>query len=120
MLFRLGEMGLIKLVIGPSVVREADEVVRRKLPASLPGLARLLALGLVEVCEPASPEHIRQAAGYVLYPPDARVLAEALQTAPDWFATHDQGHFLREKSLQKLPFRIGTPGDILQYINHGI
>ncbi len=120
MLFRLGETGLIKLLTGPSVLREADEVVRRKIPASLPGLAHLLRVGLVEVCEPALAGHLQQAANLVRYPPDARVLAEAIRAAPDWFATHDREHFLREKSLQELPFKVGTPGDILQSIKYAI
>ena len=120
MIFRLGEIGLIKLVIGPSVLREADEVVRRKIPASLPGLAHLLAVGRVEVGEPALAEYLKQATNYVHYSPDARVLAEALRAAPDWFITHDQEHFLKEKGLECLPFKVGTPGDVLQYLRYNL
>lgn len=53
---------------------------------------------------------------FVGYLPDARVLAEAIQAKPDWFVTHDKEHFLRTQFDMDLPFRIGTPGDLLQTI----
>ena len=48
-LFRLGEAGMIQLVVGPNVLRECEEVIWHKVPASLPTLAYLLELGLVEI-----------------------------------------------------------------------
>jgi hypothetical protein len=33
---------------------------------------------------------------------------------PDWFVTHDKEHFLKSRSTIKLPFEIGTPGDLIQ------
>jgi predicted nucleic acid-binding protein len=54
-LFQLGEAGLLRLFIGPNVLRECDEVVRRKAPASHSTLAQLLEIGRVETT-PAPPE----------------------------------------------------------------
>jgi len=113
-LFRLGEAGLLNLVVGPNVLREADEVVRRKAPASLPTLARLLAAGGVQSGPAATAGQIESARGLVAYEPDARVLAEAMQSGADWFVTHDKEHFLKIKPTLPLPFEIGTPGDLLQ------
>ena len=50
-LFQLGEAGLLRLFIGPNVLRECEEVVRRKSLVSLPTLAQLLAIGRVETRE---------------------------------------------------------------------
>lgn len=113
-LFHLAEAGLLRLIVGPTVLREADEVVRRKVPASLPQLAQLLDAGRVETTPAAMPEQLEQAQGLVQYVPDAHVLAEAICAEVDWFVTHDKEHFLSARQEIKLSFEIGTPGDLLQ------
>ncbi|MDP1778654.1 MAG: PIN domain-containing protein [Anaerolineales bacterium] len=113
-LFHLAEAGLLQLIVGPTVLREADEVVRRKTPASLPLLAQLLEAGQVETCSAPTPKQIESARSLVAYIPDARVLAEAIRAEPDWFVTHDKEHFLKAKKGISLSFEIGTPGDLLQ------
>jgi predicted nucleic acid-binding protein len=115
-LFQLGETGMLKLVIGPNVLRECDEVVRRKMPSSLPALAQLLALGRVETSIAPTKKHIVLARSMVEYKPDALVLAEAISARPDWFVTHDNEHFLKERKVSDLTFSIGTPGDLIQAI----
>jgi predicted nucleic acid-binding protein len=113
-LFLLGEAGLLELVIGPNVLREADDVVRRKVPASLPMLAQLLEIGKVHTVSALTSRQIESARKLVVYGPDAYVLAEAIRAEVDWFVTHDKEHFLKPKSAMNLPFEIGTPGDLLQ------
>lgn len=113
-LFHLAEAGLLQLIVGPTVLREADEVVRRKAPASLPLLAQLLEAGQVETCSAPTPKQIESARSLVAYIPDARVLAEAIRAEVDWFVTHDKEHFLKAKKGINLSFEIGTPGDLLQ------
>ena len=113
-LFHLAEAGLLQLIVGPAVLREADEVVRRKAPVSLPLFAQLLEAGQVEICSAPTPRQIESARSLVTYIPDARVLAEAIRAEVDWFVTHDKEHFLKAKSSIKLPFELGTPGDLLQ------
>ena len=115
-LFHLGEAGVLHLMVGPTVLREADEVVRRKVPISLPVLAQLLSIGQVESSPAATKGKLELARICVQYPPDAHVLAEATQANPDWFVTHDQEHFLRMQCEMDLPFKVGTPGDLLQSI----
>lgn len=118
MLFRLAETRFLRIVLGPSVIRETDEVVRRKVTASLPDLANLLASARVEQGPGARPTDLERALQLVNYPPDGRVLAEALRAQPDWFVTHDKEHFLKGKLKQHLPFQIGTPGDLIQFIRN--
>ena len=76
-LFQLGEVGVIQLILGPNVLRECEEVARRKIPASLPTLAYLLELGGVEICSRPEAELVEQAYAIGKYRPDAYVLAEA-------------------------------------------
>ena len=117
-LFHLGEAGVLYLIVGPTVLREADEVVRRKIPTSLPALAQLLSTGKVETSQIATQKQLDKAQTYVQYLPDARVLAEAIRSDPDWFVTHDKMHFLRVQINADLPFKVGTPGDLLQSIKN--
>jgi predicted nucleic acid-binding protein len=113
-LFLLGEAGKLDLRVGRHVLREADEVVRRKAPASLHLLAQLLELGCVETVPAPTPKQIESARSVIAYRPDAYVLAEAIRSEADWFVTHDKEHFLKARASIKLSFEIGTPGDLLQ------
>ena len=118
MLFRLAETGVLQIVLGPSVIQETDEVVRCKVPDSLPDLANLLSTARVEQGPGARPKDLEMALQLLNYPPDGRVLAEALRAQPDWFVTHDKEHFLQAKLKKRLPFHLGTPGDLIQYIRN--
>ena len=116
-LFYLAEAGLLRLVIGPNVLRECEQVVKHKAP-SLPLLAQLLAVGQVE--NAATRRQIATVRLIVAYAPDARVLAEAIKAKPDWFITHDKTHFLNSQNKETVAFRIGTPGDLLQILQDGL
>jgi predicted nucleic acid-binding protein len=120
LLFRLGEIGLLDIWVGQSVLKEADEVVRRKAPHTLPDLAILLSTVHVSLVGAPSSEEYEQARAVVPYLPDARVLAEALCAAPDWFVTLDRKHFLDNPLLAELSFRFGTPGDFLEVFKQNL
>ncbi len=113
-LFQLGEARLLFLFIGPNVLRECETVVRRKAAPSLPVLAQLLSIGRVETSSAPLIQQIEAARSMVEYEQDAYVLAEAICAEPDWFVTHDKEHFLKENRLASLPFKVGTPGDLIQ------
>lgn len=113
-LFHLAEAGLLRLIVGPTVLREADEAVRRKAPASLPLLAQLLEAAQVETSSMPTPKQIESARSLIAYIPDARVLAEAIRAEVDWFVTHDKERFLKSQKGLTLSFEIGTSGDLLQ------
>ncbi|HSG42523.1 MAG TPA: hypothetical protein VLA72_05160, partial [Anaerolineales bacterium] len=108
------EAGLLKLVVGPTVLQECDEVIRRKAPGSLPQLAQLLDASQTETSSAPSKRQIKAARRYVQYAPDAHVLAEAIRAKPDWFVTHDKEHFLKSRGKFDLPFEMRTPGDLIQ------
>jgi predicted nucleic acid-binding protein len=113
-LFHLGEAGLLHLMVGPHVLREAEEVVRRKVPKSLPLLAQLLAAGQVEISLVSTAQQVKTARRFVHYLPDVFVFAEAIQARPDWFITHDKEHFLKHHTEIQPQFKTGTPSDLLQ------
>jgi predicted nucleic acid-binding protein len=112
----LAELDAIRLWVGPVVLREADEVFRRKAPDLLPLLAALLDRAQVMVAPAAGPDDQAKAAAIVDYARDAHVLAEALASRTDFFITHDEAHFLRNPLSQTLPCRVGSPGDFLAWI----
>jgi predicted nucleic acid-binding protein len=112
-LFLLAEAGIIKLVVGPTVLKGCEEVIRRKTPDSLPVLARLLDAAPAETASAPTRRHIASARSYVRYSPDAQVLAEAIAANPDWFVTHDRAHFLKARTEIHVPFQVGSPGDLI-------
>ena len=105
---------MINLIVGSTELRECEEVVRRKVPKSLPTLVHLVELSRVEVSSQSNKDFIEEAKEIVTYKPDAHVLAEAISANPDWFIPHDKAHFLSADLDSSLEFRIGTPGDIIQ------
>jgi predicted nucleic acid-binding protein len=96
-------------------LRECEEVVRRKAPSSLSDLALLLNAAHVEMTPEASPKALEQALQWISYPPDTRILTEALEARADWLVTHDARHFLTLPP-DALPLRVGTPGDLLGWL----
>ena len=117
-LFLLAEARILRLVVGPTVLKECDEVIQRKAPGSLPTLAQLLAAAQMETSAAPTRSQINAAQAHVRYPPDARVLAEAINAKPDWFVTHDKEHFLMSHGKFNLLFEVGTPGDFIQTFKH--
>lgn len=117
--FYLGEANILELIAGSNVLREAEEVVRRKVPTSLPLLAQLLAAGKVDRGPKPTQKQMDAAKACVQYLPDAQVLAESVAAQPDWFITHDKEHFLNQRSDMQLGFEIGNPSELLQAIKDG-
>lgn len=117
-LFQLAEAGLLVLVVSPNVLRECEEVARHKSPSSLPLLARLLAVCRVETSAASTGKDVVRARRYVKHPPDALILADAIHAGPDWLISHDRAHFLKMHSEGELPFRVGTPGDLIQFLKN--
>ena len=114
LLFKLGEVGILHLIVGSNVLRECEEVVRRKAPGSLPVLAYLLELAGVEISKRSPDAFIGQAEAIIVYKPDAIILAKAMAAETDCFITHDKAHFLDANLGTAVSFRIGTPGDLIQ------
>lgn len=113
-LFRWGERKDAKLYVGSRVLQESQNGVQQKYPRALKTLLILLDSGNVETVPTPNEAQLALAVELVNYPPDARVLAEALMAQPDWFVTHDKEHLLKLRGAARLPFQVGTPGDFLQ------
>ena len=116
LLFHLAHAGTIHLLVGKGVLGEAEEVMRRKAPNLLGLLAQLLDEAGIEICAIPTAKQLEQAGTLIVYAPDANVLAQAISANPDWFASHDKAHFIGNTDLKNLPFKIGTPGDVIAWL----
>jgi predicted nucleic acid-binding protein len=115
LILKLGEAGAVGLWVGPSVLREAEAVLKRKSPGSRPHMALLLDRAQVQVGPDAGTETLAQARSAVDYVPDAQVLAEALEIGVDYFVSLDQKHLVGNPRTGRLPFTVGTPGDFIAW-----
>lgn len=116
MLLRLGEAGMVNLLVSQQVLAEIEEVIRRKATQMLPLLAMLLDRSRVEVVPSAGQEILARCRSPVNHPGDAHILADAWYNQVDYFVTLDRAHFLDVPGLkQQLPFNLGTPGDCLAW-----
>jgi predicted nucleic acid-binding protein len=115
LILKLGEAGVVSLWVGPSVLREAEAVLKRKSPESRPDMALLLDRAQVQVGPEAGTEALAQARSAVDYVPDAQVLAEALEIGVGYFASLDQKHLVGNPRTGRLPFTVGTPGDFIAW-----
>lgn len=116
LILKLGEAGVLRLVVGPKVLREADSVLTRKAPKSRALFALLLDQAGVETGPIPDTGTSKRAEQVVDYVPDARILAEALAARADYFVTFDQQHFIDNPYVQDLPFFVGTPGEFLAWL----
>jgi predicted nucleic acid-binding protein len=116
MLFHLAHASTIQLLVGKGVLGEAEEVMQCKAPELLGLLAQLLDEAGIEICDEPTLKHKKQASSLIDYAPDAHVLAQAIFANPDWFVSHDKAHFIGNTALQMLPFKIGTPGDMIMWL----
>jgi len=116
LLFHLAHAGTIQLMVGKGVLGEAEEVMRRKAPELLGLLAQLLDEAGIEIYAAPTVKQLERANSLINYAPDATVLAQAISANPDWFASHDKEHFIGNTALLDLPFKIGTPGDVIAWL----
>ena len=115
LILKLGEVGAIALWVGPSVLREAEAVLKRKSKQSRPHVAILLDRAQVQVGPEAGKESLAQALSAVDYPPDAQVLAEAVEIGANYLVSLDQKHLVGNPRAEHLLFPVGTPGDFLEW-----
>lgn len=115
LILKLGEARAIALWVGPSVLREAEAVLKRKAEKSRPHMAILLDRAQVQIGPEAGMDILAQARASVEYGPDARVLAEALELNVDYFVSLDRQHLVGKPGTTKLSFSVGTPGEFLEW-----
>lgn len=117
MLLKLGEGGLIDLVISAQVLAEVEGALRRKAPEVLGRMAVLLHRARCRtVAEPLQQEIARWQA-YIAYAPDTAIFAAAVAAKADYLVTLDCQHLLGNSALESAaPLPIGTPGDALAWL----
>jgi predicted nucleic acid-binding protein len=111
LLLKLGEAGAIDVWVGPRVLAEVDDVLRRKAL-----MARLLDQARAQVAAAPSQEALQLATGAIDYGPDARVLAEAMGAGVSYLATLDRTHFPDRIEGPLASLLIGPPGACLAWI----
>ena len=116
LLFHLAHAGTVKLLVGNGVLREAEEVMHRKAPELLGLLAQFLDEAGIEISKPPTAAQQKKARSLLSYSPDANVLAQAISAKPDWFVSHDKEHLVGNPALDELPFKIGSPGDVIAWL----
>ncbi len=121
MILKLGEAGVVKLLVSSQVLEEMESVLTRKAPDLLGMLALLLDRSRIQVV-PSPPRKILvECMTLVKSRCDAKILAAAWAGKADYLVTLDKKHFLANKALEKaVPFPIGTPGDFIVWFRRRI
>ncbi|GEM_PF-2731039 len=78
MIFKMGEAGLVNILIVSQVLREIEDLLRRIAPHNLADLAFLLDRCRVEAFRNKKTENLSRCQALVNHAGDAQILAEAL------------------------------------------
>jgi len=114
MVLKLGEAGVVRLLVSPQVLGELEGALRRKAPQALGSLALILDRSGVEMIDPPPKAAVRDALILIDHLGDARILAAGIVTGADYLITFDKEHYLEHPAVKEaIPFPIGTPGDFL-------
>ncbi len=117
LILKLGEVGVIRLLVSSHVLAEAQSALQRKLPDALGLFALLLDRSHIEVVPAPAPDAIQQSLTLTGHPGDAHVLAAAQSANVAYFITLDKQHFLDNSLLKdSVSFPVGTPGDCLAWL----
>jgi predicted nucleic acid-binding protein len=123
MLLKLGEAGVVQLLVSAQVLEELETVIRRKAEGLLPTLALLLDRSQINVASTAPLELQTSCRELLPHPGDARiltdagVLTDAWHSQVDFLVTLDRAHFLDDPNLaQEVPCPLDTPGDCLAWL----
>ncbi|MBS3783341.1 MAG: putative toxin-antitoxin system toxin component, PIN family [Anaerolineae bacterium] len=99
-LLLLAARDAIQVVISQQIVEEIKRNLSKKYPELLDLFPSLLTEAGIEVIEDASQCTVEEVIEYVPYPPDAAVLAAALEAQVDCFVTGDKKHFLSKPQIE--------------------
>ena len=116
LILKLGEAGVIQLLLSSLVLTEIENALRSKAPDLLGALALMMDRSNILAVKSALPETLQQSQAFLHHSGDAQVLAAAWDNSVDYFVTLDRKHFIDNHSLKSaVPFPIGTPGDFLSW-----
>ena len=116
MVLKLGEAGVVRLLVSPQVLGELEGALRRKAPQAMGALTLILDRSGVKMTEPPPKEAVRDALTLIDHLGDAHILAAAIGAGVDYLIKFDKEHFLESPVVTgATPFPIGTPGDFLAW-----
>jgi len=116
LILKLGEAGVVCLLISPQVLLEVQGVVNRKTPELLPLVGLLLECSGVEVVTTASPDKVRLVQDLVGHPGDAQIVADAVQAQASFLVTLDKAHLLENSAIKgAVTPRIVSPSDFIAW-----
>jgi len=113
---KLGEAGVVQLVLSRQVLAELEGALRGKAPASLVSLALLLDRIRVEIAPEPDHDVLAACEALVTHRGDSMVVAAAVASRTEYSITLDRKHLLENARLgAAVPFLIGTPGDFIAW-----
>jgi len=119
-LLLLAARDAIQVVISQQIVEEIKRNLSKKYPELLDLFPSLLTEAGIEVIEDASQCTVEEVIEYVPYPPEAAVLAAALEAQVDCFVTGDKKHFLSKPQIEdQAGLSILSPRQFLQRLAQG-
>jgi predicted nucleic acid-binding protein len=117
MLLKLGEAGVVELLVSSQVLDEIEDVITRKAPHLLAKFILLLDRSQTSVVPTASVASLNRCLTLVQHQGEGRILADAYENQADYLVTLDRAHFLGAEGLsEQVPLIIGTPGDSLAWL----
>lgn len=117
MLLKMGEVGIVDLLVSSQVLEEIENVIRRKAAQLLATLTVLLYRSQAKIGQTAPDELIERCCKLVSHPGDGRILADAWNNQAYYLVTLDRAYFLDVPGLAgQVPFPIGTPEDCTVWI----
>jgi len=120
-LLLLAARDAIQVVISQQIMEEIERNLSEKYPQLLDLFPSLLTEAGIEVVEDASQCTVEEIIEYVPYPPDAAVLAAALEARVGYFVTGDKKHFLSKPEIEdQAGLSILSPRDFLQRVKQDI
>lgn len=112
----LTELGLLRPIVCPYIMDEAERNIQRKTPEALPRYRQVQANIPWEYVPDPAPEQVKPWIG-VIVAKDAPVLAAAVITHPHRLVTLDTKDFIDPPQVAaRSGLRICTPGDLLREI----
>jgi predicted nucleic acid-binding protein len=120
-LLMFGEDETILLTVSEWVVRESEEVLKRKSPKNIKALRDSLITSRLQIVPDPLEAEIQANSYLVEDRDDVPVLLAAIKAKVDYLATHDHKHFLDDpKVAERAGIKIGTPGDVLAWLRENL
>ena len=120
-LLLLSESGHITITISEQVLAETERAIARKVPRALNDLRQVVQASKVLIVRDPSSQDVAAHLGIITHPADVPIVLAAMHASVDYLVTLNQKHFIADPEVaRKSGLRIGTPGDVLNWIRSKI